>query len=304
MPKRLNPKLHTGHSKAPYCSAYDPETREPFIHLPALSCDCHAHICGPAEKYAYAEQRIYTPPDALLPAYLNMLSTVGIERAVIVQPSVYGHDNTVLLQALSEATMPCRGVAVIDEAVSDTDLQILHQAGIRGIRFNLVDVQDPSGRLDLSVVRALAERIRPLGWHTEFLLHADEYPEMDILFDSFPVDIVFAHMGYLKPPLSITNKGFQALLRLLQNGRCWVKLTGPMRISDEDMPYPDVTPIARALIETAPEKILWGSDWPHVKISKKMPNDGDLVNLLNEWIPTVELRQQILVRNPQKLYDF
>lgn len=304
MPKRLNPKLHAGHSDAPYCSGYDPEPRKPLIHLPPLSCDCHAHICGPADKYAYAEQRIYTPPDALLPAYLNMLGRVGIGRAVLVQPSVYGHDNTVLLRALKEASIPCRGVAVVDKSVTDTNLHILHQAGVRGIRFNLVDVRDPSGRIDLNTVRTLAERVRPLGWHTEFLLHADEYPEMDILFDNFPVDVVFAHMGYLKPPLSIINKGFQALLRLLQKGRCWVKLTGPMRISGEEMPYQDVTPIARELIDIAPKKILWGSDWPHVKISKKMPNDGDLVNLLTEWIPDADVRRQILVSNPEKLYNF
>ncbi|MBN2792727.1 MAG: amidohydrolase family protein [Desulfuromonadales bacterium] len=304
MPQQPQPKPHSGHPEAPFCSAYDPNTRTPSLQLPSLSCDCHAHICGPADRFTYAQERIYTPPDALLADYLRMLDIIGIERTVLVQPSVYGCDNTVLLRALDECVIPCRGVAVIDQAVSDGELQEHHRSGIRGIRFNLVDVRDPSGRLDLSMVRTLAERIRALDWHCEFLLHADEYPELDSLFDDFPVDIVLAHMGYLKPPLSVENPGFQALLRLLRKGRCWVKLTGPMRISAGEMPYPDVTPIARELIDTAPNRILWGSDWPHVKISKKMPNDGDLVNLLEEWVPDTRLRRRILVDNPEKLYGF
>jgi predicted TIM-barrel fold metal-dependent hydrolase len=233
-----------------------------------------------------------------------MLGRIGVQRAVLVQPSVYGSDNSVLLRALAEAPLPCRGVAVLPPAIAEGDLRALHQAGIRGVRFNLVDVRDPSGRIDLAAARALAERVKPLGWHAEFLLHADDYPDLDRLFGDFPVAIVFGHLGYLRPPLAVANGGFQALLRLLRAGRCWVKLTGPTRISGGGMPYPDVAPIARALVDVAPDRVVWGSDWPHVKLSKPMPNDGDLVDLLADWIPDPARRQQVLVDNPAALYDF
>ncbi|MCW9049761.1 MAG: amidohydrolase family protein [Deltaproteobacteria bacterium] len=300
----MDSPLHNAHAAAPYCGAYDPETRTPQLQLPPLNCDCHAHICGPARIYPYAAERIYTPPDALLPDYLNMLAKIGVQRSVLVQPSVYGTDNSVMLKAMAAAPIPCRGVAVIDSVVTDSEIEQLHQVGVRGARFNLVDVQDPSGRVDLSAVRALAERVKPFGWHVEFLLHADEYPDLDSMFSEFPVDIVFAHCGYLRPPLSVDNNGFQALLRLLREGQCWVKLTGPTRITAEEMPYADVTPVVRALLNVAPGQLVWGSDWPHVKLSKPMPNDGDLVDLLATWIPDPGRRRQILVDNPNRLYDF
>ncbi len=303
MPPVIDP-LHDATAAAPFCAAADPDTRTPRLLLPPLSCDCHAHICGPAAVHPFAPERIYTPPDALLPAYLKMLATLGLQRAVLVQPSVYGMDNRVLLGALAEAPLPCRGVAVLDSAISDRGLETLHRAGIRGARFNLVDVRDPSGRIDLQPVKKLAERIRPWGWHAEFLLHADDYPDLDLLFRDFPVDIVLGHLGYLRPPLSTGNDGFLALLRLLGTGRCWVKLTGPSRISGGEMPYPDVVPIARALVETAPERLVWGSDWPHVKLARAIPNDGDLIDLLGDWIPDPDQRRRILVDNPAKLYDF
>ena len=300
----LDPALHEAHSAAPHCAAYNPDPRVPHITLPPLSCDCHAHICGPAARYPYARERIYTPPDALLPAYLNMLQAIGVQRAVLVQPSVYGTDNRVLLKAMNESPLAVRGVAVIDHSVSDDELERLHQAGVRGARFNLVDVRNPSGQLDLSPVRDLAERLARFAWHAEFLLHADDYPDLDRLFADFPLDIVFGHLGYVRPPLAVDNRGFQALLTLLDSGRCWVKLTGPMRISADEMPYPDVIPLARTLVDRAPERVLWGSDWPHVIINKAMPNDGDLVDLLASWIPDTDRRRQVLVDNPDLLYGF
>lgn len=304
MPETHDSNRHQAHPAAPLCSAFDPQPRTPQLRLPAGSCDCHAHICGPAEHYPYAEERIYTPPDALAEDYLRMLQIVGVQRAVIVQPSVYADDNRVLLKALAGLTIPCRGVAVIDAALPDRQLENLHRAGVRGVRFNLVDVRDPSGRIDLGAVRGLAERVARLGWHAEFLAHVDDYPDLDRMFADFPVAVVFGHMGYLRSPPAVGNAGFQALLRLLRGGNCWVKLTGPMRISAGDLPYPDVTAIARALVAAAPDRLIWGSDWPHVKISGKMPNDGDLVDLLADWIPDAEIRRRILIDNPVRLYDF
>jgi len=300
----VSSKARSSDPAAPYCEPFDPHPRKPRLALPPLTCDCHAHICGPESAYAYAPERIYTPPDALLPDYLHMLATVGVGRCVFVQPSIYGRDNTVMLGAMRESPLPCRGVAVVDETVSDGEIERLHAAGVRGLRFNLVDVRDPTGTVPLAAIESLARRVKPLGWHVEFLAHVDRYPDLDALFSGFPVDIVFGHMGYMRPPLAVDAERFQALLRLVRRGHCWVKFTGPSRISVDEMPYPDVVAIARALVEAAPDRMIWGSDWPHVKLSKAIPNDGDLVDLLADWIPDATVRRQVLVDNPAALYGF
>lgn len=289
---------------APLCASPDPIPSAPGLKLPAGACDSHAHICGPASQYLYSPDRIYTPPDALLPDYLTMLGTLGVERAVVIQPSVYGTDNSVTLAAIKESPIPCRGVAVIDETISDDDLARLDQAGIRGIRLNLVDVASPTGDMPLDIARRLAERITPLGWHTEFLVHVDDYPDFDTLFADFPTDIVLGHLGYMRPDKNIDDPGFQALLRLMRDGQCWVKLTGPYRISSGDLPYPGVADTAHALVDCAPDRIVWGSDWPHVMVTKPMPNDGDLCDLLADWVRDVDTRRKILVDNPARLYGF
>jgi 2-pyrone-4,6-dicarboxylate lactonase len=289
---------------APLCAAPDPKPSKPALTLPAGACDSHAHICGPASQYLYAPDRIYTPPDALLPDYLTMLDTLGLTRAVIIQPSVYGTDNSATLAAIKDSPIPCRGVAVIDETISDDELVLLDLAGIRGIRLNLVDVSSPTGEMPLDIARRLATRVAPLGWHTEFLVHVDDYADFDTMFADFPTDIVLGHLGYMRPDKTTSDPGFQALLQLMGDGHCWVKLTGPYRISSGDLPYPGVTKIAQALIDCAPDRIVWGSDWPHVMVTKPMPNDGDLCTLLSDWCPDEETRQKILVDNPTRLYDF
>lgn len=289
---------------APYCEPFDPHPRKPNLTLPPLSCDCHAHICGPQSEFAYAPERVYTPYDSLLPDYITMLETVGVERCVLVQPSVYGADNRVMLKAMADSPLPCRGVAVVEDGVTDGEISRLHEAGVRGLRYNLVDVRDPTGNLALDAVTAMAKRVQPLGWHVEFLMHADGYPDVVSLFADFPTDIVLGHLGYMRPPLAVEAPAFQNLLQLVRGGRCWIKLTGPMRISGGEMPYPDVTPIARALVEANPERMIWGSDWPHVKVSKTIPNDGDVVDLLADWIPDEETRRRVLVDNATRLYGF
>jgi predicted TIM-barrel fold metal-dependent hydrolase len=291
-------------SAAPPCAAPDPNPRKPRLALPPLACDSHAHILGPASRYAYSPTRTYTPPDALLPAYEHLLKTLGLARAVLVQPSVYGSDNTVMLDAMKAAGNRFRGVAVVNEDISQGELRQLHDAGVRGVRFNIVDVKDGKpGMLPLDIPKKLAQRVRPLGWHVEFLMHVDEFPDLDRAFADFPVDIVLGHLGYMKTDKGLEAPGYQALLRLVKSGRCWVKLTGPYRISTKALPYPDVAPFAHALIDANAERILWGSDWPHVT-TKVMPNDGDLCDLLAEWIPSPGLREQVLVKNPARLYGF
>lgn len=291
-------------SQAPPCAAPDFAPRQPQLKVPAGSCDCHAHILGPAARFPYSDERVYTPPDCLLADYRAMLTALGLARAVLVQPSVYSSDNRVLLNALDAMQGAWRGVAVVEPDVSASALQEMHAAGVRGVRVNVVDVQSNKGVLPLNQLRGLAERIAPLGWHMEFLLHVHEFPRLDQQLAGFPVDVVFGHLGYLPTQLGIGDAGFQALLLLLQAGRAWIKLTGPYRLSGSKLPYADVVPFAHALLDAAPRQIVWGSDWPHVMVKGAMPNDGDLMDILSTWIPDPSIRHQVLVNNPERLYGF
>jgi predicted TIM-barrel fold metal-dependent hydrolase len=262
------------------------------------------HICGPELRYPYSAVRIYTPPDALLPAYIELAETLGIGRVVFVQPSIYGTDNSAMLAAMQRCGLPCRGVAVIDHTFTDRELDALHAAGVRGVRVNLVDTAQQRQDLPVDELHALAERIARQRWHLELLLHVDDFPHIDRELDDLPVDIVLGHFGYLRHGNTIQDPGFQALLRLLATGRCWVKLTGPYRLTPKNLPYPSVTPMAHALVAAAPERVIWGSDWPHVMVKTTMPNDGELLDLLADWIPDAATRERILVNNAALLYDF
>ncbi|HEY4375247.1 MAG TPA: amidohydrolase family protein [Burkholderiales bacterium] len=293
---------------APLCAAPHPRPRAPGFRFPPQSCDTHAHICGPSAKYLYDPARIYTPPDALLPDYRYMLETLGVSRAVLVQPSVYGTDNSALIDALATDPKRLRGVAVIKPDTPFAELERMHAAGVRGVRCNIVDVKEGRGKLPMAMLLPLARRIQPLGWHLEFLMHVDEFPDLDKLLDGFPVATVFGHLGYMRTidgkMRGMDDPGFKSLLRLLQTGRAWVKLTGPYRISTGTLPYADVTPFAHALLEAAPTQIVWGSDWPHVMVKGAMPNDGDLADCLAQWVPDQKMREQVLAHNPARLYEF
>jgi predicted TIM-barrel fold metal-dependent hydrolase len=193
----------------------------------------------------------------------------------------------------------------VPDGITDRDLQELHAAGVRGVRVNVVDTREGKGELTQPRLRKLAERIQPLGWHMEFLAHVNEFPDLDRLFDDFPVDVVFGHLGYVPTGEGIGTKGFQALLRLMAQGRAWTKLTGPYRISKVTLPFPDTYPFAAALLDAAPHRVVWGTDWPHVKAgwSIPVPNDGDLTDLLAQWVRP-ELLRRVLVENPIALYGF
>ena len=292
---------------APLCQAPDPEIRSPQIAFPSGAIDCHAHICGPATKFAYAQERIYTPPDATLENYQALLKMLGIKRAVLVQPSVYGTDNRAMVAALQAYPTQFRGVAVISnqiDQVSDRYLEELHLAGVRGIRCNIVDVADKSAGLPIQMLKALAQRIKPFGWHLELLMHVNEYPHLATVFEHFPVDLVFGHFGYSHAKHGVHDKGFQGLLELMRSGQAWVKMTGPYRICDGNLPYTDMRPLNDAVINANPKRLIWGSDWPHVMVKKQMPHDADLCDLLGAWVSDELLRKTILVDNPCILYDF
>lgn len=292
---------------APLCQAPDYEIRSPQIEFPPGAVDCHAHVCGPATQFPYAKERIYTPPDATLESYQSLLRMLRVDRAVLVQPSVYGTDNRAMLAALKSNRQQFRGIAVISsdpKVVSDEELTELHTAGVRGLRCNIVDIADQSAGLPIEQLRNLAKRILPFGWHLELLMHVNEYPNLAQTFEDFPVDLVFGHFGYSHAKHGVTDKGFQGLLDLMKNQRAWVKMTGPYRLCDGDLPYLDMRPFNDAVIQANPSRLVWGSDWPHVMVKKQMPHDADLCDLLGAWVQDASLRNSILIDNPCILYDF
>jgi 2-pyrone-4,6-dicarboxylate lactonase len=283
----------------------NPFPRAPRVLLPNGACDCHAHVFGPSSKYPYDPNRIYTPAHAPLPQYLELLTVLNISRAVLVQPSPYGADNRALLDAIKDRPN-FRGVAVLPPHVSDRELEALNEAGVRGVRFNIVDTTENTGVFPADRIERFAERIGAFGWHIELLAHVNEYPNLDQVLGTLSVPVVFGHLGYVPTREGTRNAGFQALLRLMRDGQAWVKLTAPYRISASGEPFPDVTPFAHALLEAAPGRVVWGTDWPHIKAAWQipMPNDGDLTDLLTDWIPDADLRRRVLVDNPTELYCF
>lgn len=297
------------YGNAPLCQAPDPTLRQPAWVLPLGAIDTHAHICGPADQFPYFDGRIYTPPDALLPTYRALLSSLGVSRAVLVQPSVYGSDNRALVAALKTDPANLRGVAVVDWDVTDHELERLHLAGVRGLRCNIVDLASAKGELPKAQLMQLAKRIEPLGWHLEFLMHANEFPDLARALGGLPVPIVLGHFGYVNARNGTQDKGFQSFLSMIRDGKAWVKFTGQYRISqhayDPSQPlYSDIKPFAEALLEANVDQILWGSDWPHVMVKGRMPPTVDLLNLCGDWVKNLALREQIWTLNPQRLYGF
>jgi 2-pyrone-4,6-dicarboxylate lactonase len=290
---------------APLCGGPDRHPRPPQAPFPPLACDTHAHIFE--ARFPYAKERIYTPPDCTLTNYRRLLKTLGCERAVLVQPSVYGADNAAMLDALANAGPGMRAVAVTPPDVSAKEIARLHKAGVRGLRFNVVDRRENRNVVPADMLRAVARTIAPHGWHIEMLVQLDEAGDFAPLLGSLGVPVVLGHLGYPKG-LAATwtqSPAFGALRRLIDGGQCWIKLTGPYRITTApDLPYADVDEPARALIAHRPDRMIWGTDWPHVMKKKPMANDGDMADLLARWAPDAATRARILVDNPAALYGF
>lgn len=260
------------------------------------------HVFGPENRYPYTKERSYTPTDAPLEAYQQMANTVGITRTVVVQPSVYGIDNRATRDAVKTlGSRKGRGVAVISPTITDAELAGLHADGFRGIRLNLLF----KGGVDFSAIQALAGRLADFGWHIQFLVDVSQFNDLYERLSALPTDIVIDHMGHMPASAGIRQPGFRALLKLVDAGRSWVKLSGPYRFTAEQTPpYGDVTPFARALIHANPERMLWGSDWPHPHIPVPMPDDGALVDMLDAWVPDEATLNRIMVTNPETLYCF
>jgi predicted TIM-barrel fold metal-dependent hydrolase len=283
-------------------AAPDPNTKKPKFRPPPHACDAHCHIFGPGAKFPYDAKAAYVPPDAPFEALQRLHSILGFERAVIVHASCHGADMRVTLDAIARSKGKYRGTAIIDESISDRDFERMHDGGIRAVRFNFV--KHLGGRPDLAFFQKTIERIRPLGWHLILHLDAEDLVELDSLLRKVPIPMVIDHMGRVKAAAGLEQKPFKVLLEWMKNDKFWVKVCGPERVSSMGPPFTDAVPFARALIAAAPERILWGTDWPHPNVGKYMPNDGDLVDLFAQMAPAAELQKSILVDNPARLYGF
>ncbi|MCS0494469.1 amidohydrolase family protein [Ancylobacter sp. MQZ15Z-1] len=282
------------------CQGPRETTRPPSFAVPPLACDCHSHILGPVERYPYVENRSFTPPDASPQAYLAMLGALGIERMVVVQPSVYGADNRRTADAVGELGVGrARGVAMVGQNVDAAELRALDDAGIRATRF----ITTAGGGPSLDNLPGVARKVAEVGWHIEMYVPLDTWPKVLPVIETLPVSVVFDHMGGLKADVPDDDPILGQILRLLDTGRHWVKLCG-YRNSQTGYPYGDVTPLARRFVERVPERCVWGTDWPHTAIKGRMPDDGELLDLLGEWVPDVDTRKRILVDNPARLYRF
>ena len=256
----------------------DPDTRTPKFKLPALACDAHTHIFGPGDKYPYAPGRPYTPPDAPLEDFRALHKKLGIGRAVIVNASVHGTDNRVALDAIAVSNGTFRAVANIDDTITERGLRELHEGGFRGCRFNFV--RHLGGVPDMAVFHRIVAMVAPLGWHIDLHFDAIDLPEYAEMLAKLPVRYTIDHMGRVKASDGLDQLPFRTLIDLMtRDEKCWVKVCGCERVSSGGPPFHDAVPFARRIVETAPDRVIWGTDWPHPNV-KVMPNDGDLVDLI------------------------
>lgn len=284
------------------CLPPDPDPIQPLNVLPAGAWDAHCHVFGPAHIFPYAADRSYTPPDAPFANLVHLHDKLGLSRGVIVQASCHGTDNTAMLDAIATSGGRYRGVAIVDDAVTDEQLAWLHRGGVRGVRFNFV--AHLGGAPDLAAFDSIIDRIAGLGWHVVLHLDALDIDKYSERINRIKVPFVIDHMGRVRAQDGVEQKPFKALLGLMRNPLAWVKVCGAERVSAGRRHFHDAIPYARALIEVAPDRVLWGTDWPHPNITQDMPNDGELVDLLFHFSDDPAQIKAMLVDNPARLYDF
>lgn len=268
--------------------------------LPEGTCDTHMHVFGPADRHPLANGRSYTPHLLTLDDYRPVMTTLRIDRAVLVQPSVYGMDNSALLDALRQMPERLRGVVVVPPDISEPDLLALHAAGVRGVRVNR---RNPGG-LSLEDVEGLARRIAPHGWHIQLQVELGKAPDLAGLAARCPVPLVIDHFGFLDPRAGPGDATFSGLLRLLEGGTVWLKLSAPYRLGAGVHPYPDLQPVVATLFAHRPDRLLWATDWPHTELWSHMPDELELIEALSFREMPAHLRTQVLVDNPAHLYGF
>ncbi len=265
--------------------------------LPPGSCDTHFHFFDQS-RYSFTPSRSYTPSDALMLDYNSLRKQYGIDSAVLVHPSVYGADHQSFEDALRENQDWLRGVAVVYPDTSEKDIERWHALGARGARVNALFKGGP----EIDGIRQIVEKIKPFGWHLQLLIDIENSPELAQQVCEMGVEVVIDHMGHHAAQALLSATGFSNVLSLLKEGRAWVKLSGPYRISGDSPAYLDVRPVVDQLLEANCKQLVWGTDWPHPSPHYPVPTDQRLVELVFEWLPDAVLREQVLVLNPKKLY--
>jgi predicted TIM-barrel fold metal-dependent hydrolase len=281
------------------CQGPDPHPRKPRFLLPRGATDTHFHLFADAARCPFVDEREYTPPEITPAMARHLFDTLGIERAVVIQPSVYGENNSVQLEGAAQIGIPVRAVIVAPFETPERELVRLHEQGARGLRFILAH----PGGLPLSDLERFADRIKEMGWHIQFLAKGAQLLEIAPRIAKLSCPAVIDHMGMIRPSDGIAQPAFQAVLALVQQGH-WVKLSGTYRVSQQPPPYRDMIPYVQELLKTRGDRIVWASDWPHAFVKGKMPNTTDLIDMLLDWVPDEASRNRILVDNPAALYGF
>jgi predicted TIM-barrel fold metal-dependent hydrolase len=278
-------------------------TEAPKLKPPPNAADCHMHIYDPA-RFAMPPNPRAAPSNAAVPQYRQLQQRIGTTRVVVVQPRNYATDNRVTLDALAQLAPNARGVAVVTPAITDAELKAFHAGGIRGIRFSLADASSRAVTPDM--VEPLSKRVADLGWHVQFNVDGEMIDEMASVLRRLPSAMVFDHLAHPPLPAGIEHSSHKIVRELIDKGRTWVKLSGAYSNSKSGPPsYPEATRIAQAFVKAAPERLVWGSDWPHPGMpNDNKPNDALLFDLLSEWAPDEATRNRILVQNPETLYGF
>jgi 2-pyrone-4,6-dicarboxylate lactonase len=281
---------------------FHPHPSKPKLKLPPGAVDAHCHVFGPGDVFPYAPERKYTPCDASKEQLWALRDFLGFERNVIVQATCHGADNRALVDALQSSNDRARGVATVTADVTDAELKALDAAGVRGVRFNFVKrLVDTTPR---DVLMSIAQRIKPLGWHIVIYFEAQELPELYDFFTSLPTVVVVDHMGRPDVTKPVDGPEFGLFVKLMrEHENFWSKVSCPERLSQVGPPfYEDVVPFARKLVETFPDRVLFGTDWPHPNMKSHMPDDGHLVDYAGKIAITAELRRKLWVDNPLRLY--
>jgi 2-pyrone-4,6-dicarboxylate lactonase len=282
---------------------WHPSPSKPTFTLPEGAVDAHCHVFGPGNEFPFAPERKYTPCDASKAQLWSLSKYLGFSRNVIVQATCHGADNSALVDALQTSKGFARGVATVNETITDTELESLHQAGVRGVRFNFV--KRLVDALPFDALKRIASRIKELDWHIVIYFEGQELPELYDFFTSLPTTVVVDHMGRPDVTKPVDGPEFSLFLKLMsENQNFWSKVSCPERISivGPSKHYRDVVPFARTVVEQFSERVLWGTDWPHPNMKTHMPDDGKLVDMIPLFAPTIELQQKLLIDNPMRLY--
>ncbi|MEQ9811136.1 MAG: amidohydrolase family protein [Azospirillaceae bacterium] len=287
-------------AREPTILPYVTDPKRPATRLPPGACDAHCHVFGPAAEFPYAPGSTYTPVDAGKQTLFALHRHLGIERSVIVQASCHGTDNRAMLDAIAHGGGRYRGIAMVEPDIGAAELAALDAGGIRGVRFNFVS---HLGRdADLDQVFRLVDRIGPLGWHLVIHFDADRLETLGPRLKEIPLAMVIDHMGRVDASAGLDQPAFRLLNDLMEDERFWVKVSGAERISRAGPPFHDAVPFARALVGRFPDRVLWGTDFPHPNIKRFMPDDGELVDLLPLIAPDDALLRKLVVDNPARLY--